>query len=198
MLEAHEAIPSALSQPAPIHKSRGLRRVHAEHHASMVIDSLRVPFTLDIPSDASPCFRVGIEDSDYPPDGGLDWKVRMTFLVAMGGEDGSGTRHLLRDGAGGEWGNSWKATPSLAPLSRGAGVVGAGGVYYRPSTATTSSTGSAWSLFSTRSTDATPTGEPAGDWDWREATTETVECEVGITVWPGNTLYKPAQCDFEV
>ena len=200
MLEAHEAVPSALSQPSAAYRSRGLRRIHAEHHASMVLDSLRVPFNLDIPSDASPGFRVGIEDSDSGADGGLEWKVRMTFLVAMGGEDGSGTRHLVRDGLGGEWGHSWKATPSLAPLSRGGTAIGGGGIYYRPSTAA-SATSSAWSLFSSRSTaDVTPLGDSAqeGDWDWREASTETVECEVGITVWPGNTLYKPALCDFEV
>lgn len=186
MLESHEIIPSPLADTSiPMMRSRGLRRVHAEHHGSMVMDSVRSPFTLDIPSDAAPGFRVMMEDET--PIGGLEWKVRICFLASVPPESpgGTQTRHLVRDGVGGDWGTSWKASSSLVPLSQG---VPTGGGYKsgRPASS------SAWSFFSSS---RTLNEEPEG---WGECSAEVVECEVGITVWPGNTLYRPAQLDFEI
>jgi hypothetical protein len=37
-----------------------------------------------------------------------------------------------------------------------------------------------------------------GDEGWRETTLETVECEVPIRVWPGNTAFKPLDVVFDV
>ncbi|KAG8905565.1 hypothetical protein FRB99_008670 [Tulasnella sp. 403] len=204
VLEAHEIIPPRLVQSTTgtptlqFTKSRSLRRVHAEHHSSAVSDCSRITFTLDIPSDASPGFRITVDDGSDAGGlaGGLEWKVRICFYVAFGSprtSDGSGPsrmRHLIRDGAGGEWGTSWKATPSLAPLTRTrtSGVA----TSRPPSSPVTAPSG--WSFFS-RSVDHATEKDIEG---WHECPTETIECEVGITVWPGNTLYRPATLDFEV
>lgn len=200
MLEAHEILPSPLDQKAPsqqaqVAKTRALRRVHAQYHSSIAMDSRRIAFSLDIPSDASPAFRVTLDDAaaseiSGPVPGGLEWRVRMCFLVSMGSEqwgDGSATRHLVRDGSGGEWGTSWKATPGLAPITRSGD---SGDNPYSKQHG-----GSGWSLFSTRLIDQPAEDDVDG---WRECSGETVECEVGIDVWPGNTLYRPAQLDFNV
>lgn len=211
MLEAHEVLPPKLADASTNYanrtqsqvKTRALRRIHAEYHSAAVMDSRRIPFSLDIPSDASPGFRVTLDEgSSEAGSGGLEWRVRMCFLVAMGfssGEDddeydeaglGLGTtRHLVRDGSGGDWGTSWKATPGLAPITRG----GTSDSQYRQNPTTVGS--SSWSLFSTRLVDQAAEEDVEG---WKECPVETVECEVGITVWPGNTLYRPAQLDFPV
>jgi len=195
MLESQEVIPSLLlneeSGPSYL-KTRGLRRLHAEHHSSMAIESSRIPFTLDIPSDASPGFCVAFSDgTESGTPGGLEWKVRICLLVAIGtatDDPSRSTRHLIRDGAGGEWGMSWKGTTTLAPLTRG-------GLNVRQYPANSSASSSGWSLFSSRNVDQASEKDVQG---WGECAAETVECEVGITVWPGNTLFRPTQLDFEV
>ncbi|KAG9018182.1 hypothetical protein FRB90_011931 [Tulasnella sp. 427] len=203
VLETQETLPPQIAEQAAQARARGLKRVHAEHHSSMVMDSLRAPFMLEIPSDASPGFRVAVDsapNSRQQAAGGLEWRVRMCFLVAIGSppapsDDGSlkaSTRHLVRDGPIGDWGSSWKATPTLAPLTvgDGAGVAINGHPYYRSAAGSSSS----WTFFSSsRNLDHQRDLE-----GWTECTAETVECEVGITVWPGNTLYRPTPLDFEV
>ncbi|KAG9006674.1 hypothetical protein FRB94_000509 [Tulasnella sp. JGI-2019a] len=192
ILEAHEVLPTRLgmSKNQPQVKTRALRRVHAQFQSSMVMDSQRISFSLDIPSDASPGFRVAMEDGG---NGGLEWRVRMCFLVAMGSEmDDEGetsSRHLVRDGSGGDWGTSWKATPGLAPITRTDGPA------ENPYRQAASSSSSPWSLFTTRLVDQAAEDDVEG---WQECVVETVECEVGITVWPGNTLYRPPQLDFNI
>ena len=37
-----------------------------------------------------------------------------------------------------------------------------------------------------------------GDQDWSELRVETVECEVPIVVWPGNTAFRPLEVVFDV
>lgn len=208
ILETHESLPSSLAPPS----STKLRRVLAEHHASFVLSSLRTTFALDIPSDASPAFEVQI-NSDTP--GGLEWKVRLCLLVAIAsptaatGFEGVRVKSMLRDGSRGEWGSSWKACPGLAPLERR--DPGAGGTAAQT-----------WGQYFTSSF---LTGDPAYDedgeeeadglWDgegpdgeqrdfgggrggWTDVRVETVECEVPIKVWPGNTAFKAMEVVFDV
>ncbi|KAG7092702.1 hypothetical protein E1B28_009032 [Marasmius oreades] len=140
-LETREILPSYLcSSQDPA------KRIHASHHCSFVLGSLRTTFSLDIPSDASPAFQVFIDPSSAetpslpringqcsPPvspfstgtmkPGGLEWKVRLSLLVAIASESaGKGTegvciKNLVRDGERGEWGCGW-----VVP-SHGSGVL---------------------------------------------------------------------------
>ncbi|KNZ75718.1 Retrograde Golgi transport protein RGP1 like protein [Termitomyces sp. J132] len=77
ILEAHESLPSTISPQTP---TRQLKRVHAEHHSSHLLSTLRTTFTLDIPSDAAPAFQVRV-GQDVPGGpvtrfGGLEWKAQ--------------------------------------------------------------------------------------------------------------------------
>jgi hypothetical protein len=38
----------------------------------------------------------------------------------------------------------------------------------------------------------------AGEEGWRELAVETVECEVPVVVWPGNTAFRPEDVIFDV
>ena len=38
----------------------------------------------------------------------------------------------------------------------------------------------------------------AGEEGWRELGVETVECEVPVMVWPGNTAFRPEDVVFDV
>ena len=38
----------------------------------------------------------------------------------------------------------------------------------------------------------------AGEEGWRELAVETVECEVPVMVWPGNTAFRPEDVVFDV
>ena len=221
MLEAQEALPSSISPPSA---SRQMHRVHAEHHSSFVHSSLRTTFSLDIPSDASPAFQVKIGDATHipSPTGGLEWKVRLCLLVAVAAESsdagpqGVRMKHLLRDGQRGEWGSSWKAAASIAPMECPN--------QDQQEQATHTQT---WSQFFTTSflgatdpehhdgdeedEDGTVTGEGmwdgdgegqrdfgGGDEGWKDIKVETVECEVPIKVWPGNTAFKATDVVFDV
>lgn len=219
MLEAQESLPSLISPPSA---ARQMHRVHAEHHSSFVHSSLRTTFALDIPSDASPAFQVKIGDATHvpAPTGGLEWKVRLCLLVAVAaessdpGSQGVRMKHLLRDGARGEWGSSWKASPSIAPMEHPS--------HEQEQQATQTQT---WGQFFSASflggsepeddtddgEDGTVTGEGMWDGDgeeqrdfgggeegWKDIKVETVECEVPIKVWPGNTAFKATDVVFDV
>jgi RAB6A-GEF complex partner protein 2 len=41
-------------------------------------------------------------------------------------------------------------------------------------------------------------GLGAGEEEWREIAVETVECEVPVMVWPGNTAFRPEDVVFDV
>ncbi|PFH46889.1 hypothetical protein AMATHDRAFT_68853 [Amanita thiersii Skay4041] len=120
MLEAHERLPSSISS---LSDSTPLKRTHAEHHQSFLAATLRTSFVLDIPSDASPAFQVGVGGEDDVL-GGLEWRVRLCLLVAVVSEDASeGTegvrvKGMERDGERGVWGSSWTATESVAPMEK--------------------------------------------------------------------------------
>lgn len=107
-LESHETLPSCLSSAIPSAAAQ-TRRVHAGSHSSFVGNTLRTAFALDIPSDASPAFQVGVSTPGAAPTpGGLVWKVRLCLLVAIAGpdaragEDGVRLKHLVRDSPRGE------------------------------------------------------------------------------------------------
>ncbi|KAF8907707.1 Rgp1-domain-containing protein [Gymnopilus junonius] len=131
-LESHETLPSSIS---PTSSARHLRRAHAESHSSFTLNTLRTTFSLDIPSDASPAFQIRVgtppnsstSNPSQPPaptPGGLEWKVRLCLLVGIAAEtsytgaQGVRFKSLVRDGPRGEWGSSWRATSSNAPMEK--------------------------------------------------------------------------------
>ncbi|EKM77019.1 hypothetical protein AGABI1DRAFT_130745 [Agaricus bisporus var. burnettii JB137-S8] len=144
ILEAHEVLPKSIigtlpPQGGPGQAGRGLKKAYAEHYAAFTSNMLRTTFALDIPSDASPAFRVKIDDGDHDDHddgsdndddtdnasmGGLEWKIRLCLLVAVASEDSDkGTegvmfRCLERDGGRGEWGSAWCAPKRFVPLEK--------------------------------------------------------------------------------
>ncbi|KAH9836631.1 Rgp1-domain-containing protein [Rhodofomes roseus] len=215
MLEAHESLPGSL---CPATTSRQMRRVHAEHHSSFLPSTLRTTFSLDIPPDASPAFQVDVgADQGGGRPGGLEWKVRLCLLVAVAsptarvGADGARLRHLVRDGPGGQWGASWKAASTIAPMERpDLRAAQAGAAAQSP---VTPGTAASWlsyftaplmgpaSTFHDGDEDASDEGGTVigdSEEEWREVKAEMVECEVPIRVWPGNTAFKATEVVFDV
>ncbi|KAF8642873.1 hypothetical protein AX16_009379 [Volvariella volvacea WC 439] len=252
MLEAHETLPSSISPNV----SRHLRRIHAEHYSSFALGTLRTTFSLDIPSDASPAFQIRVggtkplagPNSPVVSFGGLEWKVRLCLLVAVGsdeselGTEGVRLRGMKRDrrgngGGRGEWGSSWSALESVAPQER---VVvpasprdqneGSLASYTKQSAKTSSwvDWAASWLAPSTENgyhdgdeDDEYTTAEreekiydgvkpdlgggvgigvnfEGGEDGWRDVRMETVECEVPIKVWPGNTAFKALDVVFDI
>src|SRR5260221_9748012 len=98
MLEAHESLPSEIAAPPDARHAPYMRRVHAEHHASFMPQTLRTTFALDIPPDAAPAFRISLGGGGASSsDGGLAWKVRLCLLVA-GAAPGAHLPGLARQG----------------------------------------------------------------------------------------------------
>lgn len=204
MLESQEMLPPQIASAGNL---RHMRRVHAEHHASLVSCVLRTTFSLDIPSDASPAFQVQLGESS-PQASGLAWRVRLSLLVAVAAEssqisaDGVRVKQLAQDGPAGEWGTSYRAYPFIAPKER---------PRKDEHGAQSSST---WTQFFMNS--FLGTGEREyhdGDEEveegpktvgsdeeeeWRQVRVEMVECEVPIKVWPGNTAFKAMEVVFDV
>lgn len=194
MLEAHENLPWP---GGPV------RRVHAEYHSSLVSDMRRVAFTLDIPSDASPAFEVGQGPNSRT--GGLEWKVRLCLLVSVatgpGSAKGKGraveVRGLVRDGPAGEWGMSWRASESLAPMER---------VRMPPPEPQPRKSSSSWTaIFSPFASgtyhDADEEEEEEDEennGEWAEMSVETVECLVPIRIFAGNTAFRAMEVMFDV
>ncbi|KAJ7596555.1 Rgp1-domain-containing protein [Mycena floridula] len=225
MLETQEYFPSSISGPS---NSRHLRRVHAEHHSSFALSTLRTTFSLDIPSDASPAFQIKVGTDRGSKPGGLDWKVRLCLLVAVvpetsfAGSEGVRLKGLVRDGPRGEWGSSWRASSTISPMNKP--------VEEPPSSPPPTS--KSWGSFFASS--ILGSSEPryhdgdeeyedqdeqgvydgikadeeggvgvgvnfgGGEIGWKGAKVETVECEVPIKVWPGNTAFKPVEVVFDV
>lgn len=220
MLEAHESLPASIAMSG---NSRQLRRVHAEHHSSFIPSMLRTTFALDIPPDASPAFQVDLEEGaaagNRASAGGLEWKVRLCLLVAVAsspsktGQEGK-LKHLVRDGPRGEWATAWRASPSIAPMEK----LGPSR-NQNQTTVTPGGTMMSWaSYFASFVGTAGETGYHDGDEvvddevaveetqdtgaavedKWQELKVETVECEVPIKVWPGNTAFKAMEVVFDV
>jgi len=213
MLEAHEALPASLGA-AP--DARHMRRVHAEYHSALVISALRTTFSLDIPSDAAPAFGVAMGG---PPAGGLEWRVRLCLLVAVAAtdarahEEGVRLKQLVLDGPRGQWGSSWVPTAGIAPLEHAEAAARAA-----PEVAGTRTWASFFaSTFMGPSEGAFHDGDEAvesedevrsvaegevdlgaGEEGWRAVRVETVECEVPVRVWPGNTAFRAMEVVFGV
>ncbi|KAF8446407.1 Rgp1-domain-containing protein [Boletus edulis BED1] len=205
MLESQETLPSQIASAGNL---RHMRRVHAEHHASLVSSVLRTTFSLDIPSDASPAFQVQLSETGHSAiAGGLLWRVRLSLLVAVAAEtsqmsaDGVWLKQLAPDGPAGGWGTPYKAYPSIAPKER-------------PQRDDEAEPSVPWAQYFVSSFLGTAEreyhdGDEAEDEDetkamrveedeWKEMAVETVECEVAINVWPGNTLFKAMDVVFDV
>jgi hypothetical protein len=218
MLEAHESLPSEIASPPDARHAPYMRRVHAEHHASFVPQTLRTTFALDIPSDAAPAFRLALGGA--PSEGGLAWKVRLCLLVAVAAP-GAPVRGMVREGARGQWGTTWVPTDNLAPRSRPPKPPERPESPPSDDRGTTSPQTRSWvSLFASTFLGASEGGfhdgdeaaalgdedaEGEGEVDlgdgeegWRELAVETVECEVPVTVWPGNTAFRPEDVVFDV
>ncbi|KAF5376951.1 hypothetical protein D9615_007252 [Tricholomella constricta] len=232
ILEAHESLPSTISPPT---SSRHLRRVHAEHHSSFTASTIRTTFALDIPSDGSPAFQVRVGTNQpggpFTTFGGLEWKVRLCLLVAVAAEssevgtEGVRVKQLVRDGPRGEWGSSWCAPRSIAPMEKPPKPPAP------PPPPPPASTPRSWSAFFATSFfgtsehgyhdgDMSDDEEDDGNYDgvkpdmaggvgvgvnfgggeegWKDVRLETVECEVPIRMWPGNTAFKAAEIVFDV
>jgi len=84
ILESHETLPSTISLTSSAHH---LRRAHAEFHSSFTLNTLRMTFTLDIPSDASPAsqIRVGTPASTSPE---RNTELHHTAVPILGGVNG--------------------------------------------------------------------------------------------------------------
>ena len=233
MLEAHESLPSDLTAPPTTDKrhaatsSSYMRRMHAEHHASFMPQTLRTTFALDIPSDATPSFRLSLGKPSSEGEGGLAWKVRLCLLVAVAAPDAQ-VRGMVRDGPRGHWGSTWVPTDTLAPRER-LPPTKLPAEKQPPSSSPTSPTQTrSWvSLIAStflglneggddHDSDEVLTDEDENDGaegggegeddlegageeeDWREIAVETVECEVPVMVWPGNTAFRPEDVVFDV
>ena len=241
MLEAHESLPSDLTAPPTADKrhttttttsstSSYMRRMHAEHHASFMPQTLRTTFALDIPSDATPSFRLSLGGGGGKPsssegEGGLAWKVRLCLLVAVAAP-GAQVRGMVREGPRGHWGSTWIPTDSLAPRERLAPIKPPAAENHPLSPTTSPSHTRSWaSLFAStflglseggggaHDSDEVLTDDDdddddaeggggddlgAGEEEWREIAVETVECEVPVMVWPGNTAFRPEDVVFDV
>ena len=226
MLEAHESLPSEIAAPpstadtkrpassASSSASSSMRRVHAEHHASFMRQTLRTTFALDIPPDATPAFRLAL--GGRPSEGGLAWKVRLCLLVAVAAPDAP-VRGMAREGPRGHWGSTWVPTDSLAPRERPPHPPPEPSSPASPASVLSSPTQTrSWAslLASTflgmsdagvHDGDEAGTDEEDGEVDlgageegWREIAVETVECEVPVMVWPGNTAFRPEDVVFDV
>lgn len=192
MLEGHERLPWT---------GEVVRRVHAEHHSSLVVDMRRVSFGLDIPSDESPGF-------DVCGEGGLEWKLRLCLLVSVGtGGKGKGkgraveVKAMMRDGSPGEWGRGWRAREELVPMERRVPLMSS------PATPTPpSSRLGVWTAmmnpFLTGSYHDADEGEDSDSESessgWAEMGIETIECVVPVRVYPGNTAFRALEVVFEV
>lgn len=214
LLEAQERLPGPISTAGNV---RHMRRVHAEHHSSFVASTLRTTFSLDIPSDASPAFQVQIGEEQQGM-GGLSWRVKLCLLVGVASEsmevesNGSRFKHLVRDGRAGEWGVPYRASESIAPMERTKGESETG-----PATWTQYLVSSLLGSGERRYHDGDEEevdeeeegeGEEEGGWPepkeedkergWKEVKVETVECEVPIRMWPGNTAFNAMAVVFDV
>ncbi|TFY53662.1 hypothetical protein EVJ58_g9327, partial [Rhodofomes roseus] len=143
-------------------------------------------------------------------------EVRLCLLVAVAsptarvGADGARLRHLVRDGPGGQWGASWKAASTIAPMERPDLRAAQGAAAQSP---VTPGTAASWlsyftaplmgpaSTFHDGDDDVSDEGGTVigdSEEEWREVKAEMVECEVPIRVWPGNTAFKATEVVFDV
>jgi len=139
------------------------------------------------------------------------------------GTEGVRLKSMARDGRRGEWGSSWKALPGISPLERPGVHARAKERVSQPkswaSFFTASFLGSSEHGYHDGDEDPGDDEEDeaydgvrgdseggvgvgvkfgGGEDEWREVKIETVECEVPIRVWPGNTAFNAMDVLFEV
>ncbi|KAE9404371.1 Rgp1-domain-containing protein [Gymnopus androsaceus JB14] len=240
-LETYESLPPPISTtPNNPTATRQLKRSHAEHHSSFVLETLRTTFT-----KASSAV------------GGLEWKVRLCLLVAVAkeasdvGTEGVRFKSLVRDGPRGEWGSAWKAPARAGPCEKPVPVSDGGTNTSLSENVSSPGVVKSWASFIAASFLGSAEGgyhdgddlsddyssynkDDDGDEDrthgfgverddydgikpnhaggvgtgvnfcggkedkWKEVALETVECEVPVRVWPGNTAFKPVDVMFDV
>ncbi|RDB27414.1 hypothetical protein Hypma_004304 [Hypsizygus marmoreus] len=141
------------------------------------------------------------------------------------GTEGVRIKHLVRDGPRGEWGSAWRAPSGIAPLEKP--VKSQAPVPQTPPPSTPKSWVAffASSFLGTgereyHDGDEQETEDEEGVYDgvkpdmaggvgvgvnfgggeegWKDVKLETVECEVPIKLWPGNTAFKAADIVFDV
>ncbi|CAK5278779.1 unnamed protein product, partial [Mycena citricolor] len=212
LLEAHESFPELATT----------RRVHAEHHARFVLGTLRLGFALDIPSDGSPAFDI-VWDRKA---GGLEWKVRLCLLVAVSSEqsdlgtEGMRVTALERepDHNSGAWGSSWRAPDKMAVLQRlppesekiptatswaaflTASLLGSGEGRYHDGDQDGDERDGPYDGVKPNPAGGVGVGVryAGSEIGWSEVKAEMVECVVPVSVWPGNTAFRPADVVFDV
>ncbi|WVR05250.1 hypothetical protein IAU60_002262 [Kwoniella sp. DSM 27419] len=194
-LESHEIIPQPLLPP-PGDTQPPLTRLHAEHRSSYVVSSSRLAFSLDIPSDATPDFRLTAGEGD---EGGLNWKVRLQFVVAV-----PPSAHCRRNGHSRRSESGTREKPdangmgrpqstNLLPLPRAPNDTDH--TFYAAST-TLSPMLPVSAADSDHRSYKDDTSHPkgrltpeGGGRKWQEMKTEVVECEVPVKVLAGNTAF---------
>ncbi|KAI0005356.1 Rgp1-domain-containing protein [Russula compacta] len=202
MLEAHESLPSELALAPDARHASYMRRVHAEHHASFVPQALRTTFALDIPPDAAPTFRLSLGGSaTCSNEGGLAWKVRLCLLVAVAapGAQVRASRHAS--------GRRSRPLSSSSSSRSGFAIFPLAGIAANALVGLVVRVDVLWRVRGGfHDGDEAPMDEDAegevdlgaGEEGWRELAVETVECEVPVMVWPGNTAFRPEDVVFDV
>lgn len=165
-LESHELIPEQLLPLSASSSGRAkqppLARLHAEYRSSYTVNTSRLSFSLDIPSDATPDF--GIMAGQEGRRGGVEWRLRIAFLVAVSRR----SRHKSH----GQDVEKLDIVSHLLPLPEG--------------------TNDSDNTFYAASTGLSPVRPIIQDGEqiaWEECKVETVECEVPLRVIPGNTAF---------
>ncbi|WVQ78266.1 hypothetical protein IAT38_000351 [Cryptococcus sp. DSM 104549] len=192
-LESHELIPEPLLPPS-VHpgppKQPPLARLHAEHHSSYAVSASRIAFSLDIPSDATPAFSLAAGEGDR---GGLEWRVKLSFTVAMP-PHGWRKHHRKAAGSSGEKTKEKEREARdeavhMLPSEIGHGQSQQDGDnrFYAASTTLVP-------LLSTSRSNGMGSGDKGrigvdAEKEWFEMRTELVECEVPVKVLAGNTAF---------
>lgn len=170
-LESHEVIPEPLLAPSASSSGRvrqpDLRRNHAESRTTYAQFTNRTAFSLDIPSDATPGFSLSAGEGKR---GGLEWRVRIAFLVASGPKRKSVDRRS-RDGLS-HANQDAPERPMAKPASS---------LHLTPTEGDSDN-----AIYSAASSLVPLIKQPGG---WAEAKAATVECEVPVQVLAGNTAF---------
>lgn len=200
--------------------SNQLKRVHAEYLCAFSMDTRRASFALDIPADGTPAFGVTAYDPGEGR-GGLTWRVRMNFLVAVAPiptvptalpNAGTTPTPAATAARGGDVpGDGTRRDPVSEELLRSHVRDGPRGEWGWSTRASESlaplgrgagpargrevSGGRSWtSMFLGGGVEADEDPEQEA---WTSVGVQTVECEVPVSVWPGATAFRPRESVFE-
>lgn len=191
-LETHEVIPEPLLPQSASSSGRArqpeLRRTHAEYRTSYALHTARMPFSLDIPSDATPAFALAAGEGRA---GGLEWRVRLAFLVASPpAHRGPSSSHTPRTPQAAQGADSplngrpgGDTKPAIPAKAAGAAHLLSANTMINllPAEGDTDNV--------TFTAGPTLTPYSKGSEGWLEARAETVECVVPVSVLAGNTAF---------